>query len=262
MFNQWQRIMHMEGCIERILARNIRWKLYRLRQSVFNGGNAEGRIERELVSDVCDAYFRMRNPRKMGVRRYSFEEYRQALKDAGFALDGGGGVIGAPGLPDIYIFENVDDGNPNRKEEEGGAVMFVGVPPGGLDMIHISVSPITFARHLMSFAASVPEIRARMGEELFRLRKERDVASIELPYLEQRLAETLGTKNIRYRLDRTSGGNVLYVQIVKEIWMEGPLSMANVERVTGMAPYFIMRPDRLKDEMPDFRIVRRHDLSR
>ena len=254
--------MHMEECIENILAQKIQVSLYELRQSVFHGSNDEGRIEHELVASVCKTYFRTRNPRKKGLLKYGFEEYRKALRDAGFVFDGNGGVIGVSGLPDLYFFENEAAGDSDFKEEDGGPVLAVVIPFSSMELVHISVSPKTFARHFKSFVTALPEISARMREEVFRLRRERDVASIEFPYLEQRLAETLGVRNIRYKLGKNPSGTVLYVQIVKEIWMQGELSMANVERVISLTPYFILRPDCLKAEMPDFRIVRRYDLAR
>lgn len=254
--------MHMEECIENILAQKIQVSLYELRQSMFHGSNDEGRIEHELVSSVCKTYFRTRNPRKKVVLKYVFEEYLESLRDAGFVFDGNGGVIGVSGLPDLFFFENEAAGDPDLKEEDGGPVLAVGAPVSALEFIHISVSPKTFAKHFKSFVTAVPEISARMREEVFRLRREMDVASIEYPYLEQRLAETLGVRNIRYKLGKNPSGTVLYVQIVKEIWMQGELSMANVERVISLTPYFILRPDCLKAEMPDFRIVRRYDLAR
>ena len=113
------------------------------------------------------------------------------------------------------------------------------------------------AKNACHFRDSISEIRSMLSDKWLAVKKEVEIASIEHPFLELRLADTLGIKKIKYNLVRRPCGHVLEVQIIPHVWMQGPLTVENVDKVTGLVPYFRHRPDRLDADMPEYHIVRK-----
>ena len=79
------------------------------------------------------------------------------------------------------------------------------------------------------------------------------VARIEYPVLARKVKEELGRKKIPYLLRTQLYENILTVQVVNEYFFDIPVTLENVERVTGLMNYFLIRPDCAKKEMPEIR---------
>lgn len=95
------------------------------------------------------------------------------------------------------------------------------------------------------------------------LKKKHTIALLEYPLLQVRISDGLGKKNIPFHLGTGLDGNYLTVQVVNEYFLRIPVSVETVDRIVGLIPYCLHRPDLAPEEIPgllcykDFFLARR-----
>lgn len=85
--------------------------------------------------------------------------------------------------------------------------------------------------------------------------KARIIAQIEYPSLAITVGEGMTRKGLPYRLETVGDRNILTVHIVDYHFFQIPVTLDNVERVLGLMQYFLMRPEKAREELPSIRIV-------
>lgn len=91
--------------------------------------------------------------------------------------------------------------------------------------------------------------------------KKRTIAMIEFPTLRFKIAEGLGKKGIPFRLQTRSAQNILTVQVVNEYFLEIPVTVDTVDRIVGLVPYCIHRPDLAHEEVHGIKRVKDYALA-
>ncbi len=81
------------------------------------------------------------------------------------------------------------------------------------------------------------------------------IAQIEYPSLAITVEEGMKRKGLPFRLETIDDKNILTVRIVDCHFFRIPVTLDNVERVLGLMQYFLMRPEKVREELPSIRIV-------
>lgn len=105
-------------------------------------------------------------------------------------------------------------------------------------------------------------VTEEIQQEYLVFRRRRSIAKIEYPALEQIVRREMGSRNIPYMLKTQGDENILTVHIVSEHFFDIPVTMENVEKVTGLMRYFLNRPDCAREEMPEIRRRRDYRLAK
>ena len=92
--------------------------------------------------------------------------------------------------------------------------------------------------------------------------KNRTIALIEFPALRFKIAEGLGKKGIPFLLETRFARNILTVHVVNEYFLEIPITIETVDRVVGLVPYCLHRPDLAHEEIPGVQRVKNYMLAR
>lgn len=92
--------------------------------------------------------------------------------------------------------------------------------------------------------------------------KNRTIALIEFPALRYKIAEGLRKKGIPFRLETRGTRNILTVQVVNEYFLEIPVTIETVDRVVGLVPYCLHRPDLAHEEIPGVGRVKDYRLAK
>lgn len=90
------------------------------------------------------------------------------------------------------------------------------------------------------------------------LRQQNLLSEIEMPVLELKVKEFMQKKSIRnYNLlIDNEGKSVLEVQMTGKFWMvNNTVNLENVDRILGIIPYLLKRPDRIAEDGLGFRTV-------
>ncbi len=82
------------------------------------------------------------------------------------------------------------------------------------------------------------------------LKQKHTIALLEFPLLQIRISEGLGKKSIPFHLGTGLDGNFLLVQVVNEYFLQIPVSVETVDRIVGLIPYCLHRPDLAHEEIP------------
>ena len=98
-------------------------------------------------------------------------------------------------------------------------------------------------------------------QELIR-QKKRAIALLEYPLLQVTIGDGLGKKGIPFLLENREVRNVLIVRVVNEYFLEIPVSAETAERVIGLVPYCLHRPDLAAEEIPGTRHTKNFILAR
>ena len=88
-----------------------------------------------------------------------------------------------------------------------------------------------------------------MNPELLH-KQRRTVALIEFPMLKVRIGDGLAKKGIPYLLETVFDRNILTVQVVGEYFLQIPVTAEAVDRIVGLIPYCLHRPDLAHEEIP------------
>ena len=91
--------------------------------------------------------------------------------------------------------------------------------------------------------------------------KKRTIALIEFPALQFKIAEGLGKKGIPFRFQTRWAENILTVRVVNEYFLEIPVTVDTVDRIVGLVPYFLHRPDLAHEEVPGIKRVKDYALA-
>ena len=92
--------------------------------------------------------------------------------------------------------------------------------------------------------------------------KNRAIALIEFPTLQFKIAEGLGKKGIPFHLETRWARNILTVHVVNEYFLEIPVTVDTVDKIVGLVPYFLHRPDLAHEEVPGVKRVKNYALAR
>lgn len=119
---------------------------------------------------------------------------------------------------------------------------------------------------LEKYDAELREAEARITDNirqrLFQERQRRDIARIEYPALRHIVAGEMAAKGIRYIFKTKGDRNILVVRVVSDVFLVIPVTLENVEKVTGMIKYFILRPECAAEEIPGARAGTDRRLAR
>jgi len=91
--------------------------------------------------------------------------------------------------------------------------------------------------------------------------KNRTIAMIEFPTLQYKIAEGLWKKGIPFLLETRWARNVMTVRVVNEYFLEIPVTVETVDRIVGLVPYFLHRPDLAHEEVPGIKRVKNYALA-
>lgn len=92
--------------------------------------------------------------------------------------------------------------------------------------------------------------------------RRRSIALIEYPLLAVKIGDGLRKRGVPFLFETRQDKNVLTVHVVKEYFLEFPITLENVERTVGLVPYCLHRPDLAHEEIPGVRRVRNYTLAR
>jgi hypothetical protein len=105
-------------------------------------------------------------------------------------------------------------------------------------------------------------LEREVEERYARCRTRRNVALIEHPLLAIKIADRLRKKGIPYVFETRLDENVLTVHVVNEYFLEIPVTLESVDRIVGLVPYCLHRPDLAHEEVPGVRRIRDYRLAR
>jgi hypothetical protein len=100
-----------------------------------------------------------------------------------------------------------------------------------------------------------------MNPELLH-KQRRTVALIEFPMLQVRIGDGLAKKGIPYLLETVFDRNILTVQVVGEYFLQIPVTAEAVDRIVGLIPYCLHRPDLAQEEIPGVQRFKSFILAR
>ena len=100
-----------------------------------------------------------------------------------------------------------------------------------------------------------------MNPELLH-KQRRTVALIECPMLKVRIGDGLAKKGIPYLLETVFDRNILTVQVVGEYFLQIPVTAEAVDRIVGLIPYCLHRPDLAHEEIPGIQRFKSFTLAR
>ena len=92
--------------------------------------------------------------------------------------------------------------------------------------------------------------------------RSRSIALIEYPLLAVKVGDGLRKRGIPFLFETRQDKNVLTVRVVKEYFLEIPVTRESVDRTVGLIPYCIHRPDLAHEEIPGVRRIRDYALAR
>ena len=92
--------------------------------------------------------------------------------------------------------------------------------------------------------------------------RSRSIALIEYPLLAVKVGDWLRKRGIPFLFETRQDKNVLTVRVVKEYFLEIPVTLESVDRTVGLVPYCIHRPDLAHEEIPGVRRIRDYALAR
>ena len=100
-----------------------------------------------------------------------------------------------------------------------------------------------------------------MNSELL-YKQRRTVALVEFPLLVVRIGDGLAKKGIPYLLETVFDRNILTVQVVGEYFLQIPVTAEAVDRIVGLIPYCLHRPDLAHEEIPGIQRFKSFTLAR
>ena len=92
--------------------------------------------------------------------------------------------------------------------------------------------------------------------------RNRSIALIEYPLLAIKVGDGLRKRGIPFLFETRLDKNVLTVRVVKEYFLEIPVTLESVDRTVGLVPYCIHRPDLAHEEIPGVRRIHDYALAR
>jgi hypothetical protein len=100
-----------------------------------------------------------------------------------------------------------------------------------------------------------------MDPELL-LKQRRTVALLEYPLLKVRISDGMARRGIPYLLETVIDRNILTVQVVGEYFLQIPVTAEAVDRIVGLIPYCLNRPDLAHAEIPGIQRFKSFTLAR
>ena len=122
--------------------------------------------------------------------------------------------------------------------------------------------PETLRRWNMEIDEACQLLDKMVGDLFTGYRKNRSIALIEYPTLAVRIGDGLRKKGIRFLLVTRQIFNILIIRVVDDYFLEIPVSLETVDRIVGLIPYFLHRPDLAHEEVPGIRRTRNYRLAR
>ena len=102
----------------------------------------------------------------------------------------------------------------------------------------------------------------KQQQQMIRSGRNRSIALIEYPRLAVKVGDWLRKRGIPFLFETRLDKNVLTVRVVKEYFLEIPITLESVDRTVGLIPYCIHRPDLAHEEIPGVRRIRDYALAR
>ena len=124
------------------------------------------------------------------------------------------------------------------------------------------VRPETLARWARELSEAFALMEKNVTEYYAVCRRKRDIALIEYPLLAVKIGDGLRRRGIPYLFETQLTTNVLTVRVVNEYFLNIPVTLESVDRVIGLVPYCIHRPDLANEEIPGAWRFRDYNLSR
>ena len=126
----------------------------------------------------------------------------------------------------------------------------------------VGARPETLSRWESELNEAYRFLEKEVGERFARFRLRRNVALIEHPLLAVKIRDALRQKGIPFLFETRLGENVLTVRVVDAYFLEIPVTLESVDRVVGLVPYCVHRPDLAHEEIPGIRRIRDYGLAR
>lgn len=124
------------------------------------------------------------------------------------------------------------------------------------------IRPETLSRWETELREAFAELEKEVRERFERYRRSRNLALIEYPLLAVKIGDGLRKRGIPFLFETRLDENVLTVRVVNEYFLEIPVTLDSVDRVVGLVPYCLHRPDLAHEEIPGVRRIRDYALSR
>ena len=122
--------------------------------------------------------------------------------------------------------------------------------------------PETLARWKTELEEAYHFLEKEAEDQVAHIRQRRNVVLIEYPLLAVKISDGLRKKGIPFLFETCLFENVLTLNVVFDYFLEIPVTLENVDRVVGLVPYFLHRPELAKEEVPEIRRVRNVALAR
>lgn len=247
--------------LKKIINRNLCRYDQTLRHFVSTGrGDSEGAVNR-IASDVWEDLVARYNSDYGAKGRKPDEAVLAEAERRGFATER---------IPEeetiILRKENVQF---SYQKRNGGRYLFCTsfscIPPirttGNLAMARISYCRVSLEAGplfdcMEELLSVVPAIKNAVNERLLDIRRAGMIAEISLPSLSEMTESFLSPKGIKYYIGKDDSGDFIQVNIIKDIWFGGPVSLENIERILHLIPYGIKRPDCIKKDIDSsFRVA-------
>ena len=126
----------------------------------------------------------------------------------------------------------------------------------------VGARPETLSRWEAELKEAYGIMEKEVGERFARCRLRRNVALIEHPLLAVKVSDALRQKGIPFLFETRLDENVLTVRVVNEYFLEIPVTLESVDRVVGLVPYCLHRPDLAREEIPGVRRIRDYGLAK
>lgn len=94
---------------------------------------------------------------------------------------------------------------------------------------------------------------------VFETQQKLSVDRISAPLIEERIRERLDKFEVKHLVKEEGGELKLFFNIVKEVWIAGPINMSNMEDIIPFIPYVIKCPYDKKILGPKYDVV--HDIN-
>lgn len=124
-----------------------------------------------------------------------------------------------------------------------------------------TISEKSAVRYKAELEEAAAWFRGDLLEYYFGKKKERELALIEYPLLSYRVAETMRKKGLRYRFETVEFENILTIPMLRNNFLKIPLTLDNCEQMLDLLDYFRARPECIKKEHPEIKIVRDYWLA-
>jgi len=220
------------------------------RIKLYMGEKAMSRSEllRSFFKEVVTRMIFEANIRYSSRKRKTIESYIEEGKRRGFEVEeiiGNNIVRFTRGGFSVFLVENLDGRYLQRE-------IYVS---GDISEYKVRVEADRFLDLVENIQALWDTACSDYDRLILEIKKDLHVIRMSLPLIREQFEGKFGPRGYKYFLKETKDGIILYVNIIGNNWLEGTVSIENMETVMSLTPYFLKRPDDIKVLGGDFRIV-------